>query len=66
MESKSVSRRSFIGKTVMTAGLTVLGADSLFGKPNHQEVAQTRLPREVWIATVSQQGMSAENPEKMV
>jgi len=67
MESKSVSRRSFIGKAAMTAGFTALGAGSLYGKPeNHLRVSQTKLPREVWIATVSQQGMSAETPEKMV
>ena len=66
MESKSVSRRSFIGKAAMTAGFTALGADSLFGKPDGHHVLQTKLPREVWIATVSQQGMSAETPEKMV
>ena len=66
MESKSVSRRNFIGKAAITAGFTAFGAGSLFGKPNHHQVSQTKLPREVWIATVSQQGMSAESPEKMV
>jgi len=68
MESKSVSRRSFIGKAAITTGFTAFGADNLFGKPedNNLHESQTKLPREVWIATVSQQGMSAETPQKMV
>ena len=66
MESKSFSRRSFIGKAAITAGFTALGVDNLFGKPDDLHISQTELPRELWIATVSQQGMSAETPEKMV
>jgi len=76
MESKSVSRRSFIGKTALTAGFSALGAGSMYGKPDNfspspssQERGvqlQGRLPREVWIATVSQSGISADTPAKMV
>jgi len=66
MESKSISRRNFIGKAAMTAGLTALGTNNVFGKPDESRDSQTRLPREVWIATVSRQGISAETPEKMV
>ena len=68
MESKSISRRSFIGKTAMSAGLTTLVAGNLFGKPDESQShgSQNKLPREVWIATVSQQGISATTPEKMV
>ena len=61
--SKSISRRNFIGKAAVTAGLTALGSETVFGK-SHQ--AEEKLPREIWIATVSQEGMSAETPEKMV
>jgi len=73
--SKSISRRNFIEKAAVTAGLTAVGYDTLFGKssnlsptpsPQEREVLlQERLPREVWIATVSQEGMSAETTEKM-
>jgi len=65
-ESKSISRRSFIGKAAMTAGFAALGANSVVGKPDKADASQNELPREVWIATVSQQGMTAETPEKMV
>ena len=67
MESNSISRRSFIGKAAVTAGLTALGADNLFGKPDEsREASQNKNPREVWIATVAQQGITAKTPEKMV
>ena len=64
MKSNSISRRSFIEKTALTTGLTALGAGNLFGKPNDLPVTKTGLPREVWIATVSKQGINAGTPEK--
>jgi len=66
MESTSVSRRSFLEKTAVTAGFATLGACNLFGKTSETGRLQEKLPREVWIATVSQHGLSAETPEKMV
>ena len=66
MESKSVSRRNFLEKTTVTAGFTALGAGNLFGQPSRFSDSQEKLPREVWIATVSQHGLSADTPEKMV
>ena len=69
MNSKSISRRSFIEKAaITTAGLTALGSGNAFGKTNesYESRSEDKLPREVWIATVAQQGMNAANPEKMV
>ena len=66
MESTSVSRRTFLEKTAVTAGFTALGAGNLFGQSSAFHVSQEKLPREVWIATVSQHGLSAETPEGMV
>jgi len=65
-KSKPVSRRSFLGKAAITAGVTAFGADKMFVNPSGLSDSPFRLPREVWIATVSQQGMSAETSEKMV
>ena len=62
---KSVTRRNFIEKATITAGLTVLGTDTLFGQPESMGRTEEKLPREVWIATVSQHGLSAETSEKM-
>ena len=64
--SKSISRRNFIGKAAATAGLTTLGAPTLFGAPSSVlNELQGKLPREVWIATVSQHGLSTDTPEEM-
>jgi len=63
--SKSISRRNFVEKAALTAGFTALGSETLFGKPSEFNQSQDRLPREVWIATVSQHGLRAENPERM-
>jgi len=60
------SRRSFIERTAITAGFTALGAGNLFGQSSGLNTSQEKLPREVWIATVSQHGLSAETPERMV
>ena len=62
--SNLISRRNFIGKAAMTAGLTTIGSDAIFGQPSGINEQPDRLPREVWIATASQQGISAETPEK--
>jgi len=63
--SKSISRRNFIEKAAVTAGFTALGSEAIFGKPAEYHQSQEKLPREVWIATVSQHGLSAETPERM-
>jgi len=65
--SKSISRRNFIGKAAATAGLTALGSKTLFGKQSECDChEEERLPREVWIATVSQEGLSGDTPEQVV
>ena len=60
---KSISRRHFIEKAAATAGLTAFGSGMAFAR---QQTVEERLPREVWIATLSQDRLSAETPEKMV
>ncbi len=64
--SKSISRRGFIEKATATAGLAALGGGSLSGNQPESSVVPTKLPREVWIATVSQHGLTANTPEEMV
>lgn len=67
MKSNSISRRNFLGKTAATTGLAALGAVGLTSKSEAQDNNSTRkLPREVWIATVSQMGLRAENSEQMI
>ena len=62
-ESKSLSRRGFIETAALTAGLSTLGTANILGQ---SAGPQDKLPREVWIATVSQHGMSADTSERMV
>ena len=64
--SKSISRRNFIEKAAVTTGLAALGTETLFGQSSVLNPQQEKLPREVWIATFSQEGMSAETCENMV
>ena len=67
MKTLSISRRNFIGKAAVTAGLTTLGVQTLFGEPTTEFIdSQGKLPREVWIATVSQHDLNTETPEEMV
>jgi len=66
MESKSLTRRNFLGKTVATAGFTAFGAVGVSNSSYANDYNNSgKLPREVWIATVSQMGLRAEDPEQM-
>lgn len=68
MKSYFFSRRSFIGKTAATAGLTTLGALSFPGVTEAQNAPpeSARLPREAWIATVTQNDLTANDPDGMI
>ena len=46
--SNFISRRNFIGKAAMTAGMTSLDANALFGQTSeiNEQQQQTRLPRD--------------------
>lgn len=60
-----MSRRSFLEKTTVTTGLAAFGAVGLYGSSIHHGYNSNKLPREVWIATVSQMGLRAENSAHM-
>jgi len=59
------TRRSFIGKTAVAAGVAAIGGGRLFGRPVAHRATQSETPREVWLATVSQHGLRAETPSQM-
>ena len=65
MESNSISRRNFLGKTAATTGLAAIGAVGFSNNPSSDNVPLGKLPREVWIATVSQMGLRAEDSGQM-
>ena len=61
MMHEPFSRRSFITKTAAITGAVTYGRNMSFLNPQEE-----KLPREVWIATVSQMGLSADSQEGMV
>ncbi len=65
MTSNLISRRSFMGKTAATTGLVTLGALGSSLSADANNFISNKLPREVWLATVSQMGLRAENPTQM-
>jgi len=65
-KSNSISRRSFVEKSAATTGLmtfVALGGSS--SAAANDLTSRGKLPREVWIATVSQMGLKAEHPSQM-
>ena len=65
MKTNLESRRSFIGKTATTAGLAAIGVAGMSNEVQAKNAENNKLPREVWIATVSQNGLSSDNPPQM-
>ena len=72
MTMEQNSRRNFLKKSALTAGLTTIGniglAESIKSDRHSDGVLNPagKLPREVWIASFSQERLSAETPDDMV
>jgi len=67
MEPKKISRRNFLGKsTVAAGGLVTVGAHGTKTGNADENIDSKRLPREVWIASVSQMGFRTETSREMV
>lgn len=66
MNTKHTSRRNFLKKSSALAGSLAVGKAAFPGNTqNNAGASAERLPREVWIASVSQMGLTAETPEQM-
>ena len=62
-------RRNFLGQMTSGASLAVWASGASAAQAAEPVVPvpkKSRLPREVWIATVAQEGLRARNPEQMV
>lgn len=66
MSKKQFSRRDFVQKTALTAGMAPIASFSFPGTPLPQPGHGDRPPRQVWIAGVSQAGLRTKTPEDMV
>jgi beta-ureidopropionase len=66
MKEKQFSRRQFLGNGVTAAGMMALGTQGISAAPfGVGSNSSGKLPREVWIASFSQMGLTAETPEEM-
>lgn len=66
MESKGISRRHFLGTSAATAGMVTMGSLGQTVGPGSVTEPGKRLPREVWIGSLSQMNMAAATSSEMV
>ncbi len=66
MKNKDVSRRNFLKKTAITTGLAAAGSYGLANDLSAPEIIKNRLPREVWIAGISQMDLYTKTPQLML
>ena len=65
-EKKKITRRGFIQKTSAGLGISILGA-STFSLASEKSIKiSERLPREVWIASLSLESLEAKTFEEMI
>ena len=61
MKNRDESRREFIKKSSLGIGAVALGSNSTLLASEDIENKKKQLPRQVWIATVSQQEVRAND-----
>ena len=66
LNNKNITRRNFLQKSAVTAGMATMGTVGLSTAYGNQNNYTYRLPREVWIASFSQTDMRADTSEDMV
>lgn len=66
MKKNRITGRNFLEKSTITAGMATVGALSVPKTSSARTSIQERLPREVWVATVSQMDMIAATSAEMV
>ncbi|HLO58447.1 MAG TPA: nitrilase-related carbon-nitrogen hydrolase [Bacteroidales bacterium] len=62
MKKELYSRRSFLQKSALSSGMVAFGSTGIL---NHAD-APPKLPREVWIAALSQMDLRTDSPEAML
>jgi beta-ureidopropionase len=66
MKTNRISRRNFLQKTALSAGMVSIVPYGISGDISPVEPIANKSPREVWIAGISQMGLRAKTPELMV
>ena len=65
--NSNFSRRNFLRNAALTTGLAAAGTSGLaMGETLSTPAAEQKLPREVWIAALSQAGLTATSSEQMI
>ena len=57
-----ISRRNFLGKVAVTTGAAALGVEDLRAGSTPGNTS-SKLPREVWITTLSQMDLRVDTPD---
>jgi len=66
MKNNTSSRRGFLKKLAMTTGIAASSPYAFADNATVQEDRTNKLPREVWVAGISQMGLHTKTPELMV
>jgi len=66
MKKDSSSRRNFLKKSALTTGLATMGVHGLSSDAFAREKSGSKLPREVWVAGISQERLQTSSPQLMV
>jgi len=66
MNKKNNSRRDFIKKTALGIGAVTLGANTTLLASEQSSKVTKKLPREVWIATISQHEIFTDTTDEMI
>src|SRR5512147_1228846 len=62
MKKEFYSRRSFLRKSALSSGMVAFGSSGIYANPD----SPSKLPREVWIASLSQMDIWTDIPEAML
>jgi beta-ureidopropionase len=62
---RNISRRNFLRQTALTTGMASVVSFELIGKSAARPAGESGSTHELWIAGVSQMGMTAKTPEEM-
>ena len=66
MKNNHFSRRTFLKKSALTTGFFAAGSVGMAGDSLNNSNTSGKLPREVWIGTFSQSGLTAGTSKQMV
>ncbi len=66
MKNINFSRRNFIKKSAITTGMAAIASHGSYGISSETEERKEKLPREVWIAGISQMDLITNTPRLMV